>query len=405
MTGDLDDGRRRSAWPRCGMPPLAAERGPRAVRRARCAAGDAAAGRRPARPGRAAAQAPAGTLPPLLRGAGARRRPPAPPARRAGVAARSGSPALPRGRAATAIAARPGPRPGRRRARPRRRRRRSTPTRAFKELGFDSLTAVELRNRLSAATGLRAARDAGLRLPDAGRARRATCATELAGAAARRRRPRRRAVGRDRRADRDRRHELPLPRRRRARPRSCGGWSPTARDAIAGVPRPTAAGTSTGSTTRTRTAPGTSYTREGGFLARRRPSSTPDFFGISPREALAMDPQQRLLLETSWEALERAGHRPGARCAAAAPACSSASIVPGLRLAAARASPRSSRATCGTGSAGQRACPAGSPTPSAWRARRSPSTRRARRRWSRCTWPRRRCAAASARWRWPAASP
>ncbi|WP_407653727.1 SDR family NAD(P)-dependent oxidoreductase [Actinoplanes oblitus] len=30
------------------------------------------------------------------------------------------------------------------------------------------------------------------------------------------------------------------------------------------------------------------------------------FFRISPREALAMDPQQRLLLEVSWEALERA---------------------------------------------------------------------------------------------------
>ena len=28
-----------------------------------------------------------------------------------------------------------------------------------------------------------------------------------------------------------------------------------------------------------------------------------------------MDPQQRLLLEVSWEAMERAGDRPGARCA------------------------------------------------------------------------------------------
>ncbi|WP_007027544.1 type I polyketide synthase, partial [Saccharomonospora iraqiensis] len=164
--------------------------------------------------------------------------------------------------------------------------------RAFTDVGFDSLTAVELRNRLTAATGLRlpatlvfdhptpqAAADLVASLlgePDSGPApgvvepvatTRADDPIAVVSMACR-------YPGAD---DPDALWQLVLD----------------GVDAMGGFP------TDRGWVLRS------GYAPVGAFLDGAADFDA-DLFGISPREALAMDPQQRVLLETAWEALERA---------------------------------------------------------------------------------------------------
>jgi acyl transferase domain-containing protein/acyl carrier protein len=186
------------------------------------------------------------------------------------------------------------------------------PVRLLRDIGFDSIVSVDLRNRLAAATGLRLPASLAFDHPTVAAIARYLDGELSGGAGAPAAEPAAPAAGgASRAADAARGHGDPVAIVGMACRLPGGVTGPddlwqvlvAGRDVVAEAPADR--GWEGLDLARILAAPDQlTFLHEGGFLADAGLFDA-EFFGISAEEATAMDPQQRLLLEMSWEALER----------------------------------------------------------------------------------------------------